>query len=80
MTTEKINDLKIKLEEEKALLEKELSGFGKRQETGKLFQILTQKKLTQSTKQTRMKTSKKGWEKWKYSKEDLWISFQLYKK
>ncbi|MBP6879825.1 MAG: TraR/DksA C4-type zinc finger protein [Candidatus Pacebacteria bacterium] len=35
MTTEKINELKIKLEEEKALLEKELSGFGKRNtETG----------------------------------------------
>ena len=35
MTTEKINELKIKLEEEKALLEKELSGFGKRHtETG----------------------------------------------
>lgn len=35
MTTEKINGLKLKLEEEKAILEKELSGFGKRNaETG----------------------------------------------
>ncbi len=35
MTTEKINELKTKLEEEKALIEKELSGIGrKNSETG----------------------------------------------
>ena len=56
MTTEKINELKIKLEEEKALLEKELSGFGKRNtETG----------------DWEMKTSKKEREKWKLWKGDF---------
>ena len=67
MTTEKINELKIKLEEEKALLEKETL----KQETGKLFQILIQKKLIQSTKQIEMKTSKKEREKWKLWKGDF---------